>query len=148
MKYVSMLLLAAIAAASPAKAGDVVSVLFGNHSKVTVSPSERDQIQRFYRDVLGGNVATRSDTFDLIRIGTDFYMAVAYDASAPSGPDLLKSIWLELKTNDPEGLKHRILNFGIKAIETRDKEHFTFQAPGGQVFRLVGNTEDLSRYER
>jgi hypothetical protein len=26
--------------------------------------------------------------------------------------------------------------------------HLYFQAPGGQVFRLVGINEDLSRYER
>jgi len=36
-----------------------------------------------------------------------------------------------------EELKKKILQFGIKGIETKDRKHFVFQAPGEQVFRLV-----------
>lgn len=149
MKFVpTLVLLAVLAASSPAKAGDVTGVSFGNHSKATAPPSERDQIGRFYRYVLGSRVTATSPTMDLIRLGDNFYIAIEYKESALNEPDMTKSIWLELRTDNPEALASKILSFGIKPMETHDKAHFTFQAPGGQVFRLVDNTEDLSRYER
>jgi len=82
---------------------------------------------------------------DLVRLGGDFGIGVVYDDSALSASDRLNSIWLDLRTDDPEELKQKILAFGIKEIEFWDKEHFYFQAPGGQVFRLVGKTEDVSK---
>jgi hypothetical protein len=48
-------------------------------------------------------------------------------------------MWLEVRTARPEEMKKRILEFGIQGIEHWDKDHFYFQAPGGQVFRLAGD---------
>ena len=45
-----------------------------------------------------------------------------------------------------DGLRQRIVAFGVKVLDVPDP-HLYFQAPGGQVFRLVGIDEDLSRYE-
>ena len=81
-------------------------------------------------------------------MGTDFYIGFVYNDSALDEPTLLKSIWLELRTARPDELKKKILEFGIKEIEFWDKDHFYFQAPGGQVFRLVGDTEDMSKWQR
>lgn len=144
MKFVpTLVLLAVLAASNPAKAGDATGVSFGNNSKATAPPSERDQI-----GVLGSRLTATSPTMDLIRLGDNFYIAIEYKESALNEPDMTKSIWLELRTDNPEALASKILSFGIKPMETHDKAHFTFQASGGQVFRLVDNTEDLSRYER
>jgi hypothetical protein len=54
---------------------------------------------------------------------------------------------MELRTDRPEKLKQKILKFGIKEIKYWDKDHFYLQAPGGQVFRLVGNAEDMSKWQ-
>lgn len=62
--------------------------------------------------------------------------------------DRLKSIWLELRTDRLEDLKAKILQFGIKEIEYRDRDHFYFQAPGGQVYRLISTAEDMSKWQR
>jgi hypothetical protein len=43
--------------------------------------------------------------------------------------------------------EHDCINSGVTLIETPDP-HLYFQAPGGQVFRLVGIHEDLTQYER
>jgi hypothetical protein len=53
-----------------------------------------------------------------------------------------------LETADPDALKRSILDFGIAEIEYWDKEHFYFQAPGGQVFRLAKIIEDMSKWQR
>jgi len=93
-------------------------------------------------------VIPKSKGMDLIRLGTGFYIGAVYDDSALSDADRLNSIWLDLRTEDPDGLKQKILEFGCKQVGFWDKEHFYFQAPGGQVFRLVGKTEAMSKWQQ
>jgi hypothetical protein len=52
-----------------------------------------------------------------------------------------------LKTADVSELIEKIAAFGVRRLEVPDP-HLYFQAPGGQVFRVVGLREDLSVYER
>ena len=112
---------------------------------MVIRPSDRDRVQRFYRDVLGCLVTTKSKGTDVIRLGTDFYIGAVYDDSALTDADRLNSIWLELRTENPIELKQKNLEFGSQELEFWDKEHFYFRARGGQVFRLVGKTEDMSK---
>jgi catechol 2,3-dioxygenase-like lactoylglutathione lyase family enzyme len=120
-------------------------VHLGENSKLTALPSKRKQVLKFYRDVLGCEQTRKSEGVD---IGSDFYLGVVYDEAALSLQDRMKSIWLELETADPDALKPSILDFGIAEIEYCDKEHFYFQAPGGQVFRLAKIIEDMSKWQR
>jgi hypothetical protein len=58
-----------------------------------------------------------------------------------------RSIWLEIKSDDVEDMRRRILESGlVRKLELPDP-HLYFQAPGGQCLRLVGIDEDLSFYE-
>jgi hypothetical protein len=57
-----------------------------------------------------------------------------------------KSVWLEIKSDNVEEMRRKILDFGVGKLEIPD-HHLYFQAPGGQVLRLVGINEDLSKYE-
>ena len=123
------------------------SIALGENSKMVIRPSDRERVQRFYRDLLGCRVTAKSKAMDLIQLGTDFYIGAMYDDSALSDADRLNSIWLELRAEDPDGLKQKIQGFGCKEVEFWDKEHFYFQAPGGQVFRLVGRKEDMSKWQ-
>ncbi len=123
----------------------MTNVSLGANSKISVLASERERIQKFYRDVLECKVDIKPQA-DLIWLRPDFYLGVVYEDSALSVSDMLKSIWLELRTDRAEELKQKILKFGLKEIEYQDKEHFYFQAPGGQVFRLANNTEDMNLY--
>jgi hypothetical protein len=45
-----------------------------------------------------------------------------------------------------EEMKQNILDFGVRKLDIPDP-HLYFQAPGGQVLRLVGIDEDMSFYE-
>lgn len=53
------------------------SVLLGENSKLTVLPGERDQIQKFYRDVLGCTLTKTLETADVFQIGSNFCLGVA-----------------------------------------------------------------------
>ncbi|SFH41096.1 hypothetical protein SAMN05421678_11759 [Actinopolymorpha cephalotaxi] len=139
----------------------VNNVVFGNHSALRVRRAERDRIRRFYRDVLGCEVGREFDDKDDIRVGDDFWISFLYERGnarevdegvtyasedALSDDDFLKAIFLELKADDVDEMRRKIVDFGVRVLEVPDP-HLYFQAPGGQVFRLVGTTEDLSRYE-
>lgn len=123
------------------------TVSIGSHSKFTALPSERERIRQFYQEVLGCKITKKSEQVDFFRIGEDFFIAALYEDVVLSQSDLLKSIWLEIKSDNPKGMRKNILEFGVKEIETWDKAHLYFQAPGGQVFRLIGDDEDMSRFE-
>lgn len=139
----------------------MAKLMFGNHSAVRVRRAERARIRDFYRDVLGCKLTRQFDDKDDFRIGDDFHIAFLYESgrgvevdqgvtyaadNALSDDEFLKAIFLELKANDVDEMRQQIVAFGVKVLDVPDV-HLYFQAPGGQVFRLVGTNEDLSRYE-
>ena len=125
----------------------MAKVVFGNHSAMRVPRAEKDRIRRFYRDVLGGEITRAGDQKDDFRLGGGFYIAFMYEEDGfLSEEGFLQSIYLELKADDAEAMREKIVAFGVTVLDVPDP-HLYFQAPGGQVFRLVGVGEDLSKYE-
>lgn len=136
-------------------------VTIGNHAAVRVARSERDRIRAFYRDILGCTLVRAFDDKDDFRMGADFYIAFLYASGRGvevdrgvsyasddvlTDDDFLKAMFLELKADDVEGMRRRIVDFGVRVLPVPDP-HLYFQAPGGQVFRLIGSREDMSKYE-
>jgi catechol 2,3-dioxygenase-like lactoylglutathione lyase family enzyme len=123
-------------------------VISGNHSSVLVPRQDRDNIRRFYRDVLGGKIMKTDPERDFIRLGEDFYVAFLYGDVADESEFLRsgRSVWLEIKSGNVEEMTRRILESGARKLDVPDP-HLYFQAPGGQCLRLVGIDEDLSFYE-
>jgi catechol 2,3-dioxygenase-like lactoylglutathione lyase family enzyme len=126
----------------------MAKVVFGNHSAVRVPQAERDRIREFYRDVLGCEITRESDQKDDFRMGGNFYIAFMYEDEgvALDESGFSKAIYLELKAGNVEEMRQKIVAFGVRVLEVPDP-HLYFQAPGGQVLRLVGINEDLSKYE-
>ena len=86
---------------------------------------------------------------DFIRLGESFFIAFLYGDVADESEFLRSSraVWLELKSDDVEETRRKILASGlVRKLELPDP-HLYFQAPGGQCLRLVGIDEDLSFYE-
>ncbi len=126
----------------------MTKVIFGNHSSVIVPRKDRDSIRKFYCDVLGGKITKEEDERDFLRLGENFYIGFLY-GDVPDESEFLRtarSIWLEIKSDNVEEMTRKILDFGVRKLEIPDP-HLYFQAPGGQVLRLVGIDEDLSFYE-
>ncbi len=117
---------------------------WGSHSKMIARPSDRSRLRSFYRDVLGCYVGQGprhpggpEDT-DLIRFANGFSIVVHYSDAALAEAELKQSIWLEVLTDNTAQLERKIQAFGIQPFDYFDKDHFYFQAPGGQVFRVAG----------
>jgi catechol 2,3-dioxygenase-like lactoylglutathione lyase family enzyme len=122
--------------------------VFGNHSAVTVPQQDRDSIRKFYCDVLGGKIVKEENERDILRLEDNFYIAFHYGDVLDESEFLRssRSVWLEIKSDNVEEMTRKILDFGVRKLEIPDP-HLYFQAPGGQVLRLVGINEDLSFYE-
>jgi len=126
----------------------MAKLIFGNHSSVIVPRKDRDNIRKFYCDVLGGQVTKAEGDRDFIRLDGNFYIAFLY-SDVPDVSEFLRtarSVWLEIKSDNVEELRRKILDFGVRKLEMPDP-HLYFQAPGGQCLRLVGIDEDLTFYE-
>lgn len=124
-------------------------VIFGNHSSVIVGRQDRDNLRKFYCDVLGATLTRAEPERDFIRLGDDFFIAFLY-GDVPDSSEFLRtarSIWLEIKSDDVDEMRRKILDSGlVRKLEIPDP-HLYFQAPGGQCMRLTGIGEDLSFYE-
>ena len=127
----------------------VAKVIVGNHAAVVVPREERDTIRAFYCDVLGCTITRALDNKDDFQLGADFFLACLYGDVAEDSEFLRsgRSIYLELKSDNVAEMRPKIIKFGVRVLDVPDP-HLYFQAPGGQVFRLVGINEDLSAYER
>lgn len=127
----------------------MTKVIFGNHSSVLVPRQERDNIRKFYCDVLGGKVTKAEEERDFVRLGENFYIGFLY-GDVPDESEFLRSarsVWLEIKADNVEEMRRMIVESGlVRKLEVPDP-HLYFQAPGGQCLRLVAIDEDLSFYE-
>lgn len=123
----------------------MAKVILGNHTAVFAARSEQDRIRRFYSDVLGCKVRVKTDEVDRFQLD-DFHFCFVWQNTALDASAFLKAIYLELQTDNVEEMKQKVLGFGVKKVDVPDP-HLYFQAPGGQVFKLVGISEDLSVYE-
>ena len=127
----------------------MAQVIFGNHAAVLVPQQERDNIRKFYCDVLGGKITQEDPERDFICIGENFFIGFLYGDVSDESEFLksLRSIWLEIKSDNVEEMSRKILESGfVRKLEVPDP-HLYFQAPGGQCLRLVGIDEDMSFYE-
>lgn len=123
-------------------------VIFGNHSSVFAPQQERDNIRKFYCDVIGGEIMKAEHDRDFIRLGDDFY--IVFYGDVPDESEFLRSgrsVWLELKTDNVGEMSRKIVDSGLVRKLDLPDPHLYFQAPGGQCLRLVGIDEDLSAYE-
>jgi hypothetical protein len=126
----------------------MAKLIFGNHSSVLVPAKERENIRKFYCDVLGGRITKANDERDFLCLGDNFYIVFLYE-DVPDVSEFLRtarSVWLEIKSDNVEEMTQKILDFGVRKLDVPDS-HLYFQAPGGQCLRLVGINEDLSFYE-
>jgi hypothetical protein len=126
----------------------MAKVIFGNHSSVIVPRQDRDSIRKLYCDLLGGKIVKADPERDFVRLEENFYIAFLY-GDVPDESEFLRtarSVWLEIKSDNVEEMTRKILDFGVRKLDIPDP-HLYFQAPGGQVLRLVGIDEDLSFYE-
>jgi hypothetical protein len=68
----------------------MAKVIFGNHSSVLVPQKDRNDIRKFYCDVLGGKIMKADPERDFVRIGEDFFIGFLYE-DVPDESEFLRT---------------------------------------------------------
>lgn len=66
-------------------------------------------------------------------------LSVEFTLDALDDQQAQRGAWLELRTDDEQGLQQKVQAFGLKKVTHPYTPFFYIQAPGGQVFRIVSN---------
>jgi catechol 2,3-dioxygenase-like lactoylglutathione lyase family enzyme len=132
----------------------MTKVILGNASAITVPRQDRDNIRRFYGDVLGGKIVKEDNEKDIFRLEEEFYILFRYD-DVPDESEFLRSsraLWLQIKSDNVEEMTRKILKSGARKLDLPSGlpegiPYLYFQAPGGQCFQLLPIDEDQSYYK-
>ncbi len=132
----------------------MAKVIMGNASAITVPRHDRDNIRRFYSDVLGGKIVKEDDEKDIFRLEKDFYILFRY-GDVPDESEFLRSpraLWLQIKSDNVKELTLKILDYGGRRMDLpsglpESVPYLYFQAPGGQCFQLLPINEDQRYYK-
>ena len=107
-------------------------------------PSEREALDGLFTAVLGlaAGVSHDAPGYDepvlAYRFANGAWISVEFTKPAPHGGEISRGAWLELVVDDQDTVKERVLQAGMQRVQYMGNDHFYFQAPGGQVFRIVG----------
>jgi catechol 2,3-dioxygenase-like lactoylglutathione lyase family enzyme len=132
----------------------MAKVIIGNASAITVPQTERNNIRKFYCDILGGKIVKEDKGKEIIHLEEDFYILFRY-AEVPDESEFLRSpraLWLQIKSDNVEEMTQKILDFGARKLEISSGlpgsvPYLYFQAPGRQVFQLLPISEDQLYYK-
>lgn len=113
----------------------------GNHVKLNVPKRLHAETRAFYLDALECELLESPyEDLELYRFENGGVIGVFFcwdEAETLSPQEQFKSAWLEIKSAEPERLKHKLIELGLQEIDYVDTSRFYFHAPGGQVFRLA-----------
>jgi catechol 2,3-dioxygenase-like lactoylglutathione lyase family enzyme len=118
-----------------------MKVVIGNHLKMHLPHNLRERTAKFYTKILGCRIITENPypNVDLYEFQDGFVIGCFFcdEADTLSENQHLMATWMEIKTDNPDAIKQRLIEFGVSEVEFKDKSRFYFQAPGGQVFRIA-----------
>jgi len=110
--------------------------------------SEKERLLRFFTEVLG--LPPREVTVAYVTAKQPMYavtfangagLSVEFTGDALTDQAAERGAWLELTVTDRAAVEARARAFGAKRIVHPATPFLYLQAPGGQVFRIVGHDE-------
>ena len=112
------------------------------HLKINQNLAEAENIRHFYREVLDLKVVSPEGRVkrDYVEFDNGQRINLIYfsDASkVPSKEEFLNGLWIRITVNNFEDKRDKVLATKAKVIRQVDGKELYFQAPGGQVFRMV-----------
>ena len=110
--------------------------------------SEKERLLRFFTEVLG--LSPREVTVAYVAAKEPMYavtfangagLSVEFTDDALTDQAAERGAWLELTVTDRDAVQAKARAFGAKRIVHPATPFVYLQAPGGQVFRIVGHDE-------
>jgi hypothetical protein len=123
-------------------------VILMNTAHLYARVSEKERLLRFFTEVLG--LSPREVTVAYVTAKEPMYavifangagLSVEFTNDALTDQAAERGAWLELTVTDPDAIQAKARAFGAKRIVHPATPFLYLQAPGGQVFRIVGHDE-------
>ncbi|MEO9965705.1 MAG: VOC family protein [Reichenbachiella sp.] len=111
--------------------------------KINQLLESRSEIQTFYKETLGAKVVSFDEPVvrDYIQFDNDLRLNLIYQQDFKDVPDadaFYGGLWIKILVDDFDRRYNRVKNSTAKIIKDRpEKGELYFQAPGGQVYRMV-----------
>jgi hypothetical protein len=138
-------------------------IALSNSVHLYVRPEARDRLLELFGGVLGLQVVKITKAYVkspepmyAVRFPNGASISVEFTANALSEEQAARGAWLELRSDDAEGVQRKALGFGLMQITHPFTPFFYVQVPGGQVFRICStdaeqeprfpHSSDLTKY--
>jgi hypothetical protein len=114
-----------------------------NRVHLFAQPGKREELDSLFTAVLGlaPAISVEAPGLDIPILVYQFSngasLSVQFTEDALGDEDARRGAWLELVSDDASALIDKVLQAGLSRLEYLGGEHFYFQAPGGQVLRIV-----------
>ena len=112
-------------------------ISLSNRVHTFARPAHKEALTDFFTNILEAQVVQIPGTSMLaFRFPDNSSYSVEFTEDALNEQQARRGAWLELKTDDPEALKKKVLDAGFLQVEYLTGR-FYFQAPGGQVWGIL-----------
>ncbi len=118
-------------------------IALSNSIHLYARPDAKEKFLEFFTHILGleaveSSVAVGSaKPIYAFAFSNGAGLSVEFTEDALSDQQALRGAWLELRTDDAEGLQQRVQAFGLNKVVHPYTPFFYVQAPGGRVFKIV-----------
>ena len=123
-------------------------VALTNTAHLYARVSEKERLLRFFAEVLGLSprevtvaYVTAKEPMYAVTFSTGAGLSVEFTDDALTDQAAERGAWLELSVTDRDVVVAKALAFGAKRIVHPATPFVYLQAPGGQVFRIVGRDD-------
>jgi hypothetical protein len=123
-------------------------IALSNSVHLYVRPDAKERLLHLFGQILGLQVVQVTKAYVkapepmyAVRFSNGASMSVEFTPDALSDEQAARGAWLELKAEDAEGVKRKVLDYGLKRLAHPFTPFFYVQAPGGQVFRISATAE-------
>jgi hypothetical protein len=119
-----------------------------NTAHLYARASEKERLLRFFTEVLGLSprevsvaYVTAKEPMYAVTFANGAGLSVEFTNDALTDQAAERGAWLELTVTDQDAVEAKARVFGAKRIVHPATPFLYLQAPGGQVFRIVGHDE-------
>jgi len=122
---------------------DAPRLAFSNRAHIFASPGVKERLTWCLSTVIGCGAPMSLSAPGLrepilaFRFPGGGSLSIEFTEEALDEQHLRRGAWLEIRSNDPSGLKEKILGAGFSQVTYPATNTFYFAAPGGQVFGIV-----------
>jgi hypothetical protein len=118
-------------------------IALSNSVHLFARPEVRDKLLDFYTNVLGleplisGDAPGAAQPIVAFRFANGAALSIDFTEDALDDTQARRGAWIELQSDDADTLQQKVIEAGCPRIKYAVNNHFYFQAPGGQVMRIV-----------